>query len=196
MSILKDLGVPIFKAGGMPLIDLNTYVLSVGGLVKEGRHFSWQEILALPKSLVNCRLTSVSGWSVRADWEGVRWSDLLKQISVLPEGNHVRFTTVGGSYTTVVRCQDLEHPRVLLAYGVNGESIEPEYGGPLRMVIPNLWGYKSCKWLGKIDFIDQMEGGYWEDRGYTRSGMIEPGFTLDINTKTQRPIKGGEVIEF
>jgi DMSO/TMAO reductase YedYZ molybdopterin-dependent catalytic subunit len=64
------------------------------------------------------------------------------------------------------------------------------------MVIPNLWGYKSCKWLGRIDFIDQMEGGYWEDRGYTRSGMIESGFTLDINTKARRPIKGGEVTEF
>jgi DMSO/TMAO reductase YedYZ molybdopterin-dependent catalytic subunit len=90
----------------------------------------------------------------------------------------------------------LENPRILLAYGVNGQLIESDYGGPLRVVIPNLWGYKSCKWLGKIDFIDQMEGGYWEDRGYTRSGMIEPGFTFDINTKTRRPIKGGEIIEF
>lgn len=72
MSILKDLGVPIFKAGGMPTIDLTTYLLSVGGLVKEERLFSWQDILAMPKSQVNCRLTSVSGWSVRAVWEGIQ----------------------------------------------------------------------------------------------------------------------------
>ncbi len=196
MSILKDLGVPAFKAGGMPTIDIQTYVLSVGGLVKEERHFSWQEILAMPKHRVNCRLTSVSGWSVRADWEGIKWSDFLREITVNTKANYVRFTTIGGSYTTVVSCKDLENPRILLAYGVNGEPIEPDYGGPLRMVIPNLWGYKSCKWLGKIDFIDQMEGGYWEDRGYTRSGMIEPGFTFDINTKTRRPIQGGEVTEF
>jgi DMSO/TMAO reductase YedYZ molybdopterin-dependent catalytic subunit len=196
MSILKELGVPIFKAGGMPIIDPRTYVLSAGGLVDKEYHFSWEEILTIPKSRVNCRLTSVSGWSVRADWEGIRWNDFLKQISVRPEANHVRFSTAGGGYTTVVRCKDLEHSRVLLAYGVNGEPIEPEYGGPLRMVIPNLWGYKSCKWLDHIDFVDQMEGGYWEDRGYTRSGIIEPGFTLDMNTKTQRPIKGGEVSEF
>jgi DMSO/TMAO reductase YedYZ molybdopterin-dependent catalytic subunit len=64
------------------------------------------------------------------------------------------------------------------------------------MVIPNLWGYKSCKWLGKIEFINQEEGGYWEDRGYTRSGLIESGITFDMNTKTRRPIKGGEVTEF
>jgi DMSO/TMAO reductase YedYZ molybdopterin-dependent catalytic subunit len=196
MSILKDLGVPVFKAGGMPTIDTQTYVLSVGGLVQEERHFSWQEILAMPKSKVNCRLTSVSGWSVRADWGGIKWSDFLRKITVNTKANHVRFSTVGGGYTTVVSCKDLENPRILLAYGVNGEPIGPDYGGPLRMVIPNLWGYKSCKWLGEVDFIDQMEGGYWEDRGYTLSGMIESGFTFDINTKTRRPIQGGEITEF
>jgi DMSO/TMAO reductase YedYZ molybdopterin-dependent catalytic subunit len=196
MSILKDLGVPAFKAGGMPVIDLQSYLLSVGGLVKEERYFSWQEILAMPKSGVNCRLTSVSGWSVRADWEGIKWNNFLKQILIDSKTNHVRFTSVGGGYSTTVLSKDLENPRVLLAYGVNGDPIETEYGGPLRMVIPNLWGYKSCKWLGKIEFIGQEEGGYWEDRGYTRSGMIEPGYTLDINTKNRRPIKGGEVTEF
>jgi DMSO/TMAO reductase YedYZ molybdopterin-dependent catalytic subunit len=196
MSILKDLNVPAFKAGGMPVIDLPNYSLSVGGLVKEERHFSWQEILAMPSSRVNCRLTSVSGWSVRADWEGIRWNDFLKQISVDLKANRVRFTSVGGGYSTAVAFKDLENPRVLLAYIVNGNSIEAEYGGPLRMVIPNLWGYKSCKWLNKIEFVNQEEGGYWEDRGYTRSGVIEPGFTFDMNTKTRRPIQGGEVMEF
>jgi DMSO/TMAO reductase YedYZ molybdopterin-dependent catalytic subunit len=196
MSILKDLGVPIFKAEGMPSIDLLTYRLSVKGLVTEERQFRWEEILTMPKSRVNCRLTSVSGWSVRVDWEGVQWSDFSKQISIPLEASHIRFESVSGGYKTVVSLKDVENPRVLLTYGVNGEPIEPEYGGPLRMVIPNLWGYKSCKWLGRIDFIDQMEGGYWEDRGYSRSGVIEPGFTFDINTKTRRPIRGGEITEF
>ncbi len=196
MSLLKDLGVPAFKAGGMPMIDLQNYSLSVRGLVKEERDFSWREILAMPKSLVNCRLTSVSGWSVRADWEGIPWGDFLRLIRVESEASHVRFTSRGGGYSTAVSLKDLENPRVLLAYGVNGNPIEAEYGGPLRMVIPNLWGYKSCKWVGKIEFNNQEEGGYWEDRGYTRSGIIEPGFTLDFNTKTRRPIRGGEVTEF
>jgi DMSO/TMAO reductase YedYZ molybdopterin-dependent catalytic subunit len=196
MSILKDLGVPTFKAGGMPAIDLKNYSLSVGGLVKEEKHFSWQEISAMPRNCVNCRLTSVSGWSVRADWEGIKWNDFLRWIPVESRANYVRFTSAGGGYSTTVSLKDLENPRVLLAYGVNGSPVEAEYGGPLRMVIPNLWGYKSCKWLSEIEFINQEEGGYWEDRGYTWSGVIEPGFTLDINTKTRRPIKGGEITEF
>jgi DMSO/TMAO reductase YedYZ molybdopterin-dependent catalytic subunit len=196
MSILKDLGVPAFKAGGMPAIDLPNFFLFVGGLVKDERRFPWQEILTMPKSRVTSRLTSVSGWSVRADWEGVRWNDFLKEISILSGTNYVRFTSVGEGYRTTVSLKDLENPRVLLAYGVNGNPIEAEYGGPLRMVIPNLWGYKSCKWLGKIEFINQEGGGYWEDRGYTRSGRIEPGFTFDVNTHTRRPISGGEVTEF
>ena len=124
MSILRDLGAPIFKAGGMPAIDLRTYVLSVGGLVNEERNFSWQEILAMPKSIVNCRLTSVSGWSVRANWEGIKWGDFIKKVTVDAKANHARFTTVGGGYTTVVSCKDLEQPRVLLAYGVNGDPID------------------------------------------------------------------------
>jgi DMSO/TMAO reductase YedYZ molybdopterin-dependent catalytic subunit len=196
MSILKDLGVPAFKAGGMPAIDLQHYSLFVGGLVEEEKHFSWQEILSMSKSRINCRLTSVSGWSVRVNWEGIQWEDFLRRIRISFGTDHVRFTSVGGGYRTAVLLRDLESPRVLLAYGVNGNPIEAEYGGPLRMVIPNLWGYKSCKWLGKIEFINQEEGGYWEDKGYSRSGMIEPGFTFDINTKTQRPIQGGEVVEF
>jgi DMSO/TMAO reductase YedYZ molybdopterin-dependent catalytic subunit len=196
VSVLKDLAVPVFKAGGMPVINLEKYSLFVGGLVKGERHFSWLELLAMPKSRVNCRLTSVSGWSVRADWEGIRWKDFLKQILVDAKADHVRFTSVGGGYSTAVAFKDLENPRVLLAHTVDGCPIEAQYGGPLRMVIPNLWGYKSCKWVGKIEFINQEEGGYWEDRGYTRSGIIEPGLTLDMNTKTRRSIQGGEVTEF
>jgi len=100
MSIFKDLSVPAFKAGGMPAMELQSYSLFVGGQVKEEKHFSWQEILAMPKSMVNCRLTSVSGWSVRADWEGILWNDFLKQILVDSKANHVRFTSVGGGYST------------------------------------------------------------------------------------------------
>jgi len=196
MSVLARLRVPAFEAGGMPEIDMAEYRLHVRGLVEEERSFTLEEIMALPASKVNARLTSVSGWSVRATWEGVLWRDFIRGLTVKRGASHAMFSSVGGSYETTVSLADLDHPRVLLVYAVEGESLEREYGGPLRMVIPNLYGYKSCKWLETITLTDSMKGGYWEDRGYTQSGVIEPGFTLDINTGTRRPISGGEVTEF
>ncbi|UCG13063.1 MAG: molybdopterin-dependent oxidoreductase [Deltaproteobacteria bacterium] len=196
MSILSKLRTPVFKAGGMPEIDPETYTLEVDGLVAEPKSLSWNDIKAMPYSVANGRLTSVSGWSVRADWGGVRWRDFLEYISPLPEATHVTFTSVGGGYSTTVALKDLDTPRVILTYEVNKEPLEPEYGGLLRMVIPNLWGYKSCKWLGRVELTDRMKGGYWEDRGYSREANIEPGITLDVNTGDRRSISGGEVMDF
>ena len=66
------------------------------------------------------------------------------------------------------------------------------------MVVPQLWGYKSCKWLVRIEFCERMRGGYWEDRGYSRDGLIEPGTTRDMNDggKVKRIAGGGEATEF
>jgi len=145
---------------------------------------------------VNARLTSVSGWSVRAVWQGVVWKDFLAQVQLKPEANHAAFISLGGGYETSLALKDLDHPRVLLCYAVEGEPLEPEYGGPLRMIVPHRYGYKSAKWLGRIEFIPGRRGGYWEDRGYTRDGLIEPGQTLDVNTGQRRPVAGGEVLDF
>ncbi len=180
----------------MPEIDTAQYRLHIRGLVEEERSFTLQKIMELPASKVDARLTSVSGWSVRATWEGVLWRDVIRILRPKKEANHATFSGFGGNYETTVPLSDLDHPRVLLVYGVEGEPLEREYGGPLRMVVPNLYGYKSCKWLETITLNDTMKGGYWEDRGYTRSGVIEPGFTFDVNTRTRRPIPGGEVTEF
>ena len=64
------------------------------------------------------------------------------------------------------------------------------------MVIPNLWGYKSCKWIVKATFTDSMETGYWESRGYTIQGKIEAGVTMDVNSGKRKVISDGEVTEW
>ena len=196
MSVLSRLNAPHFRAGGMPEIDKQTYTLKVRGLVEKEKDFTWTDVLLLPTSRIDARLTSVSGFSIRAVWEGVLWRNFLENVKIRPEASHATFANVGGTYETTVSLKDLDHPRVLLAYGVEGEPLELEYGGPLRMIIPQLYGYKSCKWLETITFTDRMEGGYWEDRGYSREGTIEPGITLDVNAGVRRKIKGGEVMEF
>jgi DMSO/TMAO reductase YedYZ molybdopterin-dependent catalytic subunit len=196
MSILSRIAVPAFKAGGQPSIDLGSYRLEVTGLVAQPLSLTWPEILALPYSVVNARLTSVSGWSVRTDWGGILWRDFLAAVPPLPKATHVTLMSVGGGYATTIPLSDMDTPRVILAYKAADEPLEPEYGGPLRLVIPNLWGYKSCKWLGKIELTDEIRGGYWEDRGYPREAYITAGETLDVNSGTRREHAAGEILNF
>jgi DMSO/TMAO reductase YedYZ molybdopterin-dependent catalytic subunit len=195
MGILSDLRMPVFTAGGMQEIDPATHKLKVGGLAGE-IEFSLGEIKSWPMTTADARLTSVSGFSVRAKWQGAAWREFMQHVEPKPEASHATFTSAGGGYQTTVSLADLDHPRVLLCYAVADLPLEPTYGGPLRMFIPHLWGYKSAKWLAAIEFTDRMHGGYWEDRGYPREAPIQPGTTLDINTRERRKITGGEVTEF
>lgn len=195
MSVLSRMNTPVFKAEGIPRIDEERYHVTVSGLVEGARVFAMPEIKQMPFTRLDARLTSVSGWSVRARWDGVLWRDFSASFTPLPLAKHVTFSSLGGYATSI----PLEHlnERVLLVWGVDGEPLEREYGGPLRLLVPHLWGYKSCKWLRGIEFHTEERGGFWEDRGYSRSGLIEPGLTLDINSRTERTINGGgEVTEF
>lgn len=196
MGVLGDLGVPVFKAGGAPKLDPASHRLAVGGLVEQEASFSLAEMKTWPMTEADARLTSVSGFSVRALWQGASWREFLGRVPPAAAASHATFTSAGGGYQTTVSLADLDHPRVLLCYAVGGEPLEPAYGGPLRLFIPHLWGYKSAKWLTRIEFGDRMLGGYWEDRGYPREAPIQPGTTLDINTRTRRAIAGGEATEF
>lgn len=196
MSILADLKMPVFKSGGMPQISPASYALVVKGLVAEPAAHGFNDIMSWPVSTINARLTSVSGFSIRANWQGVAWADFLQIASPAPEASHATFQSVGNGYATTVALADLAAPHVLLCHHVDNAPLDQAYGAPLRMVIPNLWGYKSCKWLGAITFGSKMLGGFWEDRGYPREGYIEAGQTLDINTRTRRRHGPGEIEDF
>ena len=196
MSILSRLNVPVFKAGGAPDKDNTDFTLSVEGFVSEPITFDLDQIKNMKLSAVNARLASVSGWSVRADWQGVLWRDFVDIVKPLSTASHATFFSRSSIYKTTVSLSDLDHPRVLLVYAVSDEPLEWEYGGPLRMVIPHRYGYKSAKWLSRIEFTDEMRGGFWEDWGYPRTGYIEPGVTRDINSGVQRDIEGGEILDF
>lgn len=195
MSMLKLMNTPVFAAEGVLHLDRAAYRLTVSGLTGGERTFGLEEIKSLPNSTANRRLTSVSGWSVRADWEGIAWGDFLATAGPLPTARYALFTSAG-DYTTCVSLHALAASESMLAWGVAGEPLEDEYGGPLRLVVPNLWGYKSCKWLARVAFIDKYVTGYWELRGYSHDGRIEPGETFDVNSQKHRPITGGEVTEF
>lgn len=195
MSILKNLNTPVFKAEGIQHLDKTTYGLAFFDGSYEIKSLSFDEILALPQTTLNLRMTSVSGWSVRANWQGVLWRDMMEHVGAAENPKFVIFESPS-EYTTNCYGDDILPGRWLFCHSVDGELLEDEYGGPIRMLIPNLWGYKSCKWLVRVSFSSTNKPGFWETRGYTDRGLIEKGETLDINTGKIRQITGGEVMEF
>jgi len=157
---------------------------------------TYEEIIALPKTIADARLTSVSGWTVRGRWGGVRLSDLLAMAGIRPEATHVQFVSYRQVYTTCIPLDVALKERTLLAYEFDGEPLEADYGGPLRIFCPYLWGYKSAKSVVAIRLVDRSIPGYWEVRGYPDAAEIKPRRIFDVNSQRWRRIPGGEVTEF
>jgi DMSO/TMAO reductase YedYZ molybdopterin-dependent catalytic subunit len=194
MPSLAELKVPVFWAEGKPEIPEGGYLLAIGGLVRKRLDLSIAEILRLATDEVECRLTSVTRWSVRATWRGILARRIAGMVGPDPDAGYVRLASFGGVYVTVVARDDLEHPRAILAVAANGEPLSVDYGGPIRAVFPHLWGYKSAKSLVRLDFVAEYESGYWERRGYEGDAAIAPGKLFDLNSRTTRDHAGGEVV--
>ena len=197
MSKLRDMNTPIFWAEGHPgPLAAGGWEVRVGGLVERPVTLCYEEILALPKSIADARLTSVTRWSVRGEWGGVRLSDLFALVSPQPEATHVQFTSHRGVYTTCIPLDVALRERTLLAYEFDGEPLDSDYGGPVRGFCPYLWGYKSAKSVVAVTLVDRSIPGYWEVRGYPDEAQILAGRVHDVNTHRWRHIPDGEVIEF
>ena len=197
MSELEELGTPIFWAEGHPgPLSAEGWQVELGGLVEQPITLTYEEILALPKSIADARLTSVSRWSVRGKWGGMRLGDLLAVAGIGPGAIHVQFISYRGIYTTCIPLDVALKERTLLAYEFDGEPLDANYGGPVRIFCPYLWGYKSAKSVVAITLEDHSIPGYWEVRGYPDDAQIMPRRVHDVNTHRWRHIPGGEVIEF
>jgi DMSO/TMAO reductase YedYZ molybdopterin-dependent catalytic subunit len=197
MGKLKDMHAPVFWAEGHPgSLSADGWQVELGGLVEQPVTLTYEEILALPKSIVDARLTSVSGWSVRGKWGGARFSDLLAGAGIKPEATHVRFVSYREIYTTCIPLDVALKERTLLAYEFDGELLDADYGGPVRVFCPYLWGYKSAKSVVAITLEDHSIPGYWEVRGYPDGAQIMARRVHDVNTHRWRHIPGGEVVEF
>jgi DMSO/TMAO reductase YedYZ molybdopterin-dependent catalytic subunit len=193
MQDLFALKVPIFWAEGQPAIPAEGYALAVRGLVEAPREIPLAELRSLATDEVDCRLTSVTRWSVRASWRGLLAARLVAMARPTAEARFVRLTSFGDTYTTTVALDDLAHPRAVIALAANGTDLPVEYGGPVRAVFPHLWGYKSAKSLVAVEFVAASRAGYWETRGYADDAAITATKLFDLNSRTTRGHAGGEV---
>jgi DMSO/TMAO reductase YedYZ molybdopterin-dependent catalytic subunit len=159
-------GWPVLHYGGIPEIKLETWKFSVVGLVEDEAHFTWDEFMALPQTTLRSDIHCVTHWSkFDNDWTGVKFADLMAHVKPRPEAKHVMVHSFGG-YTTNVPLAELIDDGVLFAHQHNGEPLAKEHGWPLRLVVPNLYFWKSAKWVRGLVFMDVEKGGFWEMYGY------------------------------
>lgn len=197
MSRLRELGTPIFWAEGHPgILKRDSWEVEVSGLCDRPKIFSWDELSAMPKSVVDARLTSVTRFSVRGLWGGIRLSDMFNEVSARPDTRYVRFWSYRSIYDTCVSIDIARQDRMLLAYEFDGDALEEDYGGPIRVFCPYLWGYKSAKSVIKVELTTDYVSGFWEIRGYSDDAKITAGRVRDMNSGRNRPIPNGEVVRF
>lgn len=159
-------GWPILHYGGVPKIDRAAWEFRIQGLVEQEWTLRWDEFLALPQVRLRSDIHCVTTWSkYDNDWEGVRFRDLLGLVQPRPEARHVMVHGYGG-YTTNVSLAELLDDDVLFAHSHNGEPLDAEHGGPVRLVVPRLYFWKSAKWVRGIEFMSDERPGFWEMYGY------------------------------
>ena len=152
--------------GAVPRIDLSTWTLRCFGLVEAETSWSWKEFLELPRVETVSDIHCVTHWS-RLDnrWEGVAIREVLRRCRPRANASAATIHSEGG-YTTNLLLGDLDDESVLLATKHDGRDLEPEHGGPCRLVVPKLYFWKSAKWVRSIEFLDVNRPGFWEENGY------------------------------
>ncbi len=157
---------PVLHVGPVPSIDLARFALRVDGAVARPLALSWDDVRAAGRVERIANMHCVTGWS-RLDnrWAGLSLAALLERAGALPGARFVRFADERGYDTSVPLAAALA-PDALLAYEHDGAPLAPEHGGPLRAVIPSLYAWKSCKWVARVELLEQDRLGFWETRGY------------------------------
>jgi DMSO/TMAO reductase YedYZ molybdopterin-dependent catalytic subunit len=153
--------------GDLPSRSRDVYALNVKGLVDAPLTLSYDDIVAMPPTTLTRDFQCVTGWRVSdVEWKGVRLGDVLDRAGVQPEARAVRFTSFDGTYSESLTLDQARRADVLLAYELEGAPLSSEHGGPVRLYVAPMYGYKSLKWLSTIELTKHVEEGYWEVRGY------------------------------
>jgi DMSO/TMAO reductase YedYZ molybdopterin-dependent catalytic subunit len=161
---------PVLDLGVQPDVKPENWRLQIGGLVANPLHWTFDEFLALPQEEFVSDIHCVTQWS-RFDnhWRGVAVKTLLDLVRPKVEAAHVVFHSYDG-YTTNVKLSVFAETNVLLAHSWEGKPIPREHGGPVRVVIPDWYFWKSAKWVTRIELVAQDQPGFWEVRGYHNQG--------------------------
>jgi DMSO/TMAO reductase YedYZ molybdopterin-dependent catalytic subunit len=155
---------PVLSAGPTPRIPLDRWRFTVTNETGTRQTWTWQELQELPAEDVTDDIHCVTKWSkLGTNWRGVSLDTLLADTDTAAE-----YTMVHGygGYTTNVPLEDLLDGKAWIAYRFDGQDLEPEHGGPARLLVPHLYFWKSAKWVSGIQMMNSDEPGFWESAGY------------------------------
>jgi DMSO/TMAO reductase YedYZ molybdopterin-dependent catalytic subunit len=156
----------------IPKMDTRKLTIIVDGEVEKPLNLSWNDFLKFPRVVSVSDFHCVEGWSVLdCRWEGVRFKDLVDSTKPKETAKFVKFECADG-YTTSFALSDLLGEDIILAHRLNGEDLERSIGGPLRLVYPSKYAYKSAMWVTHVIFFSKKELGYWEIRGYSDTADV------------------------
>ncbi len=160
---------PILDLGQTPDVAPERWRLTIDGAVAAPLALSWAELHALPQVDDEQDFHCVTGWSILdLAFRGVRLETLAALARPLPEATHVMCHAADG-YSTNLPLEEALKPDVLLVHQLGGRPLAVEHGGPVRMVVPELWAWKGAKWITRLEFLTQDRRGYWEIRGYSNT---------------------------
>ena len=159
---------PVLSVGPTPRTPLDEWSFTISGEVDEPVSWSWEDLLALPAETFTVDIHCVTKWTkFDTTWKGVSVDTLFEGVETEAD-----FVTAwcDGDYTTNLDLEDVTGGRAWLAYEFGGEPLEPEHGGPARLLVPHLYLWKSAKWVRGLTLTTDDEPGFWEAAGYHNRG--------------------------
>jgi DMSO/TMAO reductase YedYZ molybdopterin-dependent catalytic subunit len=159
---------PVLSAGPTPHTPLSEWTFSVVGELDSPRRWSWEEFRALPAETVTRDIHCVTKWSkLDTTWEGVSVDTLLEGVD--SAADYVMAFCDGG-YTTNLPLEDVTGGKAWVAFAYDASPLEPEHGGPARLLVPHLYFWKSAKWVRGLQLMNEDAPGFWETYGYHMYG--------------------------
>jgi len=160
-------------SGSMPVFDPTSWTLTVDGLVERPVTLTYDDLEKLPAAEQVSTFHCVTGWTVRnVRWRGIRLRHILDLAGPLRSAHALRFVSSEHPYEDSLTMEQALLPDVMLALELDGSPLSRPHGAPLRLVIPEMYGYKGVKWLERIEVVAQQPTGFWENLGYDQDAWV------------------------
>ena len=163
-------GWPVLTAEATPKVHLDSWTIRVDGLVDRPTTWTWQQVQQLPRSTYTGDIHCVTTWSkFDVAFSGISVDDLLTAAGPTPEAAFVMAHSSTG-YTTNLPLSDVTDGKAWIVWEYGGKPLAREHGGPVRMLVPHLYFWKSAKWITRLTLLDADQQGFWERNGYHDRG--------------------------